>query len=68
MEVLDWQMMMQTAAYKTLQMEQFIETNDGKNIITTRCPIRINGQRLISSKAAPLLGQHNEIIQQDFLN
>jgi crotonobetainyl-CoA:carnitine CoA-transferase CaiB-like acyl-CoA transferase len=68
MEVLDWQMMMQTTAYKTLQMEQFIETNDGKNIITTRCPIRINGQRLFSSKAAPLLGQHNEIIQQDFLN
>lgn len=68
MEVLDWNMMANTAAYKQLKMEQELVTANGKTITTTRCPIRINEQTLFSAKAAPFLGQHNDIIQQDFLN
>ena len=34
-------------------------TADGKEIITTRCPIRFNGKRLFSAKPAPQLGEHN---------
>lgn len=62
MEVLNWQQMMKEDAYKCLQMEQNIMAPNGKFIRTTRCPIRINGQRLYSDKPAPALGEHNESI------
>jgi len=68
MEVLDWQMMIDTAAYKVLDMEQELVGEDGKRIITTRCPIRINEQKIVSSKMAPALGEHNDLIKKDFLN
>lgn len=68
MEVLDWQMMVDTAAYKILDMEQELVGPDGNRIITTRCPIRINGEKIISSKMAPALGEHNDLIKKDFLN
>ncbi|MFC0775258.1 CaiB/BaiF CoA transferase family protein [Terrimonas alba] len=59
MEVLDWEKMMGMDAYKVLQMEQGINLKD-KEITTTRCPIRINGERLYCNRPAPLLGEHNE--------
>jgi len=68
MEVLDWNMMMESEAYKVLQMEQQLHVNGGKDVTTTRCPIRINGERLVSSKAAPSLGQHNEGVYADFIS
>jgi CoA:oxalate CoA-transferase len=66
MEVLDWEQMMQHEAYKTLQMEQVINTGT-KKFFTTRCPIRINGEKLYASKPAPQLGADNEKIKKDFL-
>ena len=66
MEVLDWEKMLQHEAYKTLEMEQAVYRDDEK-IFTTRCPIRINGERLYSDKPAPHLGEHNEKIKTDFL-
>ncbi|MEO5683006.1 MAG: CaiB/BaiF CoA-transferase family protein [Chitinophagaceae bacterium] len=66
MEVLDWEKMVQHDAYKTLQMEQKIVAGD-KEMITTRCPIRINGRRLFSLKPAPQVGEHNEKIYNDFV-
>jgi crotonobetainyl-CoA:carnitine CoA-transferase CaiB-like acyl-CoA transferase len=62
MEVLDWHKIMQHPAYQILQMEQIITTGTGKEIITTRCPIRINGERLFSQKPAPELGADNRKI------
>ena len=61
MEVLDWEQMMEHAAYQSLQMEQTLNLSTEK-IITTRCPIRINGERLYADKAAPKLGQYNKQI------
>lgn len=55
MEVLDWKALTAGEAYKTLRMEQTIKAN-GKDITTTRCPIRIDGQKLFSDKPAPALG------------
>jgi crotonobetainyl-CoA:carnitine CoA-transferase CaiB-like acyl-CoA transferase len=66
MEVLDWEKMLQHEAYKILQMEQVIYAGDEK-IFTTRCPIRINGEKLFADKPAPQLGEHNEKIKNDFL-
>jgi CoA:oxalate CoA-transferase len=59
MEVLDWKNLLQHDAYKILEMEQKMMAGNGVEITTTRCPIRINGQRLYSNKRAPLLGEHN---------
>lgn len=66
MEVLDWSQLSQKEAYKVLQMEQVILFK-GNEIRTTRCPVRINGQKLYSSIPAPGLGEHNEKVIHDFL-
>jgi len=67
MEVLDWKSLTAHEGYKTLEMEQPITTARGKRVITTRCPIRIDGQRLFSEKPAPTLGQDNEKIIMELL-
>lgn len=67
MEVFDWEMMTNHEAYQSLDMEQLIKVGD-KEITTTRCPIRINGQKLVSGKPAPQLGEHNEQLHHDFIN
>lgn len=62
MEVLNWQQLVKEEAYQCLQMEQSISASNGKQLTTTRCPIRINGARLFSDSPAPALGEHNESI------
>jgi CoA:oxalate CoA-transferase len=64
MEVFDWEKMMNHDAYKCLKMEQALHAG-GKEIITTRCPIRINGERLYSDRPAPKLGEHNEKVMKE---
>jgi crotonobetainyl-CoA:carnitine CoA-transferase CaiB-like acyl-CoA transferase len=66
MEVLNWNQLSQKAAYQVLGMEQIIHFK-GKEIRTTRCPVRINGERLYSGKPAPELGEHNDKVFNDFL-
>ena len=63
-EVFDWEKLMDHEAYKCLQMEQKINVA-GIEIITTRCPIRINGEKLYSEKPAPKLGEHNEKVMRE---
>jgi crotonobetainyl-CoA:carnitine CoA-transferase CaiB-like acyl-CoA transferase len=64
MEVFDWEKMMEHDAYKVLRMEQDLQIG-GKKFITTRCPVRINGERLYSNRPAPALGEHNEKLMQE---
>jgi crotonobetainyl-CoA:carnitine CoA-transferase CaiB-like acyl-CoA transferase len=59
MEVLDWRTLTKSEGYKVLEMEQAITTNRGKHLVTTRCPIRIDGEKLFAEKPAPTLGQDN---------
>jgi len=66
MEVLDWKRLTEKEAYTCLQMEQTITTK-GKYITTTRCPIRINGERIFSPKPAPQLGEHTEKIKEELI-
>lgn len=67
MEVKDWQQLTAEEGYKVLQMEQPLQMKDGKEVITTRCPIRINGRKLYSTRPAPTLGEHNKTISREFL-
>jgi len=61
MPVMSWQEMRAHPAYQSLLMEQEIRAGGG-NTITTRCPIRYNGERLFSHKGAPALGAQRETI------
>jgi len=67
MEVLDWKKLTAHQGYKILEMEQPITTAKGWTLLTTRCPIRIDGQRLFSGKPAPALGQDNQKIVMELL-
>ena len=64
-EVFNWIQMKNQEAYKVLEMEQTISFGQ-KRFVTTRCPIRINGEKLVSPAQAPSLGQQNEKILREF--
>ena len=64
-EVFDYDALMKQEGYKILEMEQMI-TLGNHSIKTTRCPIRVDGQLLTSSKGAPALGEHSALINREF--
>lgn len=59
-EILDYDRLMQHEGYRTLGMEQEVRTGAGFTLKTTRCPIRIDGEILLSNQGAPSLGEHND--------
>jgi crotonobetainyl-CoA:carnitine CoA-transferase CaiB-like acyl-CoA transferase len=65
-EVMSWEQLRNSEAYKILRMEQEVVCPNGTKLPTLRCPIRIDGERFLSDKGAPAIGQHNEIIAQEF--
>ncbi|MNL52704.1 hypothetical protein D3C87_1759000 [compost metagenome] len=58
---------MEHEGFKALNMIQEVEMIDGYRYETTRCPIRIDGELLVSSKGSPKLGQDNEKIINQFV-
>lgn len=58
-DVLTWDKLMQHDGFKALDMIQEVSMSDGFKYRTTRCPIRIDGELLISPKGSPKLGQDN---------
>ncbi|WP_242132498.1 CaiB/BaiF CoA transferase family protein [Aestuariivivens marinum] len=65
-DVMDWERLMKTEAYQVLNMEQEVKMGDGFKFKTTRCPIRIDGEILLSSKGTPGLGEHTKNIELEF--
>ena len=65
-KVLDYDSLVKEEGYKVLEMELKVKTGNGLEITTTRCPITVDGQRLLSEKGAPSLGEHNRQINQEF--
>ena len=55
-----------TDGFKALKVMQEIETSDGLTMTTTRCPIRIDGERIFSRKSAPKAGEDNAKIEKEF--
>ncbi|MFM6975820.1 MAG: CaiB/BaiF CoA transferase family protein [Sphingobacteriaceae bacterium] len=53
---------------KDLQLKQSITNKNGKAMVTTRNPIRFDGAILTSAQAAPQVGEHNQMIQAQFLD
>ena len=66
-KVLDYEELVQEDGYKELEMELKVKTANGLEVTTTRCPIRVDGKLLLSSKGAPGLGEHNRQIEDEFL-
>lgn len=64
--VFDYKTILNHEAYKVLQMDQEVETSDGITMKTTRCPIRIDGERIFNRKSAPKVGEDNGLIEEEF--
>ena len=65
-KVLDWESMVKHEGFKILDMVQRIQRDDGLDIETLRCPIRIDGEIFKSNKAAPKIGNDNNNIKKEF--
>jgi CoA:oxalate CoA-transferase len=65
-KVMDYSDLMQQVGYKVLNMELRVKTSNGLSLKTTRCPIRVDGKIAVSERGAPLLGEHNELIDVQF--
>ncbi len=66
-KVLNYDELMQEEGYKALNMEIDVKTSSGIEITTTRCPIRVDGELLLSTKGAPRLGEHNHLIEEELI-
>ncbi|MCU1304713.1 MAG: CoA transferase [Candidatus Sulfotelmatobacter sp.] len=65
-EVLDWPKLCASQAFQQLAMLQTLRDGNGIEILTTRIPIRMDGNTLTSERLAPRVGQHTETIQREF--
>ena len=64
--VLDWDELMASEGFEVLDMLQRVERDDDVSILTTRSPIRVNGERPKTTRAAPRVGDHTAAIKQEF--
>lgn len=65
-KVLSWPELMANEGFKALDMLQTVTREDGVSIETTRSPLRVNGQRARTHRAAPLIGEQSEAIRKEF--
>lgn len=61
-DVLSWNELMESKGFKMSSMIQQVVMDDGFTYKTTRCPISIDGELLVSSVGAPRLGKHTQHI------
>ncbi|MCZ3380524.1 CaiB/BaiF CoA transferase family protein [Rhizobium sp. AG207R] len=66
-EVLDWPKLLQSAAFRKLDMLQTVTRDDVASVRTTASPIRVNGVRAKNDMAAPTIGGQSEKIRAEFL-
>jgi crotonobetainyl-CoA:carnitine CoA-transferase CaiB-like acyl-CoA transferase len=63
--VLDWPAFMAEPAFAALGATQRVRSPDGAELSLTRCPIRVDGAILTSSRAGPRLGADRAAIDQE---
>lgn len=54
-DVYNYAKLLNHAGCRALQMEQRVKRSEDVKIMTTRCPIRIDGEKIFSEKASPAL-------------
>ncbi|MEN2398959.1 CoA transferase [Flavobacterium sp. MC2016-06] len=67
-KVLNYEELNNQAFVNELELKQTVTNSDGKTLVTTRSPIQLDGEILISKKAAPIVGEDNLTIYKQFLN
>lgn len=65
-EVLDWPTLLASEAFQQLHMLQTLANGRGLEILTTRCPFRLDHNVLQSQRLAPKVGEHTESITEEF--
>ena len=65
-EVLDWPKLFASPAFRELEMVQTLTDGLGIEVLTTRCPIRLDRELLKTQQLAPSVGQHTDAIQEEF--
>jgi crotonobetainyl-CoA:carnitine CoA-transferase CaiB-like acyl-CoA transferase len=65
-DVLNWDRLFAHEGFQVLDMVQEVARDENVKLETLRCPIRIDGNRLFSSKGAPRIGQQTEQISTEF--
>ncbi|TDD97772.1 CaiB/BaiF CoA transferase family protein [Flavobacterium cellulosilyticum] len=66
-KVLDYNDLNDQSFVKDLNLKQTVKNKSGKTLVTTRCPIQLDGTILTSSKAAPKVGEDNSSIHEQFI-
>ncbi len=64
--VLDWRELRKDGGFKALEFVQEVERESGAVLKTTRCPVRIDHEKLFSRRAAPRPGEHTESINTEY--
>ena len=64
--VLNWEELLASEGFLTLDMLQTVTREDDVSITTTRSPLRINGQRPKVARAAPRIGENSKEIREEF--
>ena len=67
-KVLNYEELDNQSFVNELQLKQTVKNSDGETLITTRSPIQLDGEILVSPKAAPKVGEDNLQIHEQFLN
>lgn len=67
-KILNYEELDNQSFVKELQLKQTVKNSDGETLITTRSPIQLDGEILVSPKAAPKVGEDNLQIHEQFLN
>lgn len=67
-DVMDWDRLFAHDGFKVLEMIQQVTTSDGFSYLTTRCPIKFDGENLTSTIGFPKIGEHTEKIYHEFLS
>lgn len=65
-DVKNYSEFLKSDGYGTLKMDQKLPLQNGEEVHTTRCPIRVNDKKLYSPKPAPRVGEHTESIIKEF--
>jgi CoA:oxalate CoA-transferase len=64
--VLDWPQLLASEGFKVLDMLQTVTRPDNVAIATTRAPFRIDGERPVTARAAPRIGEHTAALRTEF--
>ncbi len=66
-DVLTWPRLLAHDGFKALRMTQDVTRPNGATLTTTRCPVRIDGKMLTSTRGAPSIGENNAEISSQLM-